>query len=71
LTSEHRFPHFFRQTQSHSWNNECVYACAGTVMCCERKVQYSIEQTVLIYDMFCKALNHEGKLSFAENFLKV
>lgn len=29
--------HCFRQMQSHSWNNECVYACDRTVLCCEKK----------------------------------
>ena len=30
-------PHCFRQMQSHSWNNECIYACDRTVLCCEKK----------------------------------
>ena len=54
-------PHCFRQMQSHSWNNECVYARDRTVLCCEKSIKYSNEQTVFICDTFCKALNHEGK----------
>jgi DUF1365 family protein len=34
-----QIPHCFRQMQSHSWNNECVYANDRTVLSCEKTLK--------------------------------